>query len=535
MAGNAAVQAAIERARMAATQGPVENLPSLGSLTSAPNGVQAAIDRARRNQMTHEEPAAPSRTGGQGAGVGRQFTGGLNRGIASMVGAPVDLAAWALRQPVAGFESLTGIDTGLMPGLERPVLGSARNTAAMEGVGFIPEDAPDTGLERLVARMGEEVGGGAVMGAPIARLMQGLGGPLGNAGREAVESFRRFAATDAASDAAAGAAGDIAEQVMPDSPTAQLLAQLLAGGSTAAAIDVTRAPMTAPSLDDLRARQTDAYSTVEGSPVTVTTSSVDDLLNNVERRLLDENMDGVLHPSASRVAEIMRDRAGRPASITDIDAMRRIWRDNVSASNVPSESRLGQLAVDEIDNYLNSLNPGQLSGGSAEDIETALGALNTGRDATRRIRGAEQLDAATDRAARQAATSGTGGNMVNTNRQRINAILNNPKQRRGYRPEEVDEMNRVVRGSRTENLARLLGRLSPTSGALPLMGGIAATAASPAMAAIPAIGYLARGVGERMTDRNIKKLSATVRGGTPTNSSLQAILASLLAQQGTQQ
>ena len=153
------------------------------------------------------------------------------------------------------------------------------------------------------------------------------------------------------------------------------------------------------------------------------------------------------------------------------------------------------------------------------------------------------LTDAMDRAGRQASVSGTGGNSINTTRQRINAILNNPKKLRGFSAEEQAAMRDIVAGTPTQNAARLLGRLSPTSGALPLMGGIgagtmAASTGMPAIATLPFIGFGAKAAGEALTNRSVEALSGQLRAGrrlpkSPT--STNAIIAALAAQQGAQQ
>lgn len=177
------------------------------------------------------------------------------------------------------------------------------------------------------------------------------------------------------------------------------------------------------------------------------------------------------------------------------------------------------------------------------DGESALAALREGRDMTQRIKKAEAIDEATYKGINRAATSGTGGNEINTIRQNIRAILDNPKARRGYSADEIKAMEEIVRGTPTINAARWFGRFSPTSGMLSatLGGGLGAGAISTGnvlMAIPPAAGYIAKAAGERMTKSQVENLAEIIRNGgvAPAGKTLseaeKAVIRAMMLRQG---
>lgn len=340
-----------------------------------------------------------------------------------------------------------------------------------------------------------------------------------------------------AADAASGLAGDAAAEVT-DNPTIQMIASLLGGGGTVAAAHSGRPRPQAPSMEDLRATQRDAYGQVEASAAQLTPLATQTLQGRVAQRMANEHLDPYLQPKASRTVERMGEM-DQP-SIYEVEQRRRLAGRDVAGSLNPSERALGQGMKDEIDAFLSNLSPARVQGGAVDEV---VEALQTGRAATQKIKKAEAIDQAVYKAENRAATGGTGGNAINTTRQNIRAILDDAKKRRGYSATEIEAMEGIVRVTPTINAARLLGRLSPTSGALPMiagggMVGAAGATLNPLLAAPPMIGLVARGVGERMTQKQVNNLSATIRNGAPLPTKMlsdaeKAVVSALLAVQAT--
>lgn len=192
--------------------------------------------------------------------VAMQFPVGLDKAIANVGGAPVDLANWALGRIFHGQAAPAGVApgynadgtpdlSGVMGGpgaaaaptkplVENPVGGSQSIKDLMGGAS--PDKHPaNTPLERIVSAAGE--GAGSMI------VPEGIVGMLGRTGAvaprtmEALQStFGRAktlpgVASNAAIGATAGATGEAAAEVVPDKykPFAQMAGNLLGGGSAA--------------------------------------------------------------------------------------------------------------------------------------------------------------------------------------------------------------------------------------------------------------------------------------------------------------
>lgn len=415
-----------------------------------------------------------------------QGTSGLNEGIADFAGLPVDAVTGLLNMGARGLG---------LPQIERPFAGSESLRSLLSP--FISDAEPETTGQRLARRVGQDVGAGAVAG-PLAGVAS-LGG----------------AALNTAASAAGGLSGGLAAE-MTDNPTVQMIASILGGAGAVRGAQAMRPGARAPSLDDLRAVQGDAYATVEASPARLTGVASDDLKAALNQRMAAENIDPYLHPKASRTLE----RFGEldQPTIHQIEQRRRLVGRDVAGALDPSERYLGQAMKDEIDTYLARLQPGQVQSNSP--VDEVIEALGTGRQMTQRIKKSEMVDNAIYRAENRAATSGTGGNEINATRQNIRAILDDPRKRRGFSPDEIKAMEGIVRGGTGTNTARMLGGLSPDRGALPLMGNIAGAAASGAannpLFLVPGVvGAIAKQVGESLTKAQVNRLSEMIRYGGP--------------------
>lgn len=444
---------------------------------------------ARAIQIQKAKAAAPQTTSIEQAATG------TNEGIAAMAGLPVDVATSGINWVTDKF--------GMAP-IENPVGGSE----SIEGLlaPFMSDVDPQTGGQRLARRVGQEVGAGAVAG-PVAGIGS-LGGALLNT----------------VSSAASGLAGGGAAE-MGANPTVQMIASLLGGMAPVGASYAMRAGPQAPSNQQLRTRAGELYDRVEESGVALSPRQAQELQGNVSDAVWRAGMDppsqGRATSAVNRVYDANAFTPDGTAPLMDVENARRFAGSNVMASNLTddAEKRIGGTIRKEIDAYLDNLagQPGATQ--AVTDLQDA-------RSTSRRYLASETLDNATLRASRRAATSGSGGNEINTARQNIRSILDSEAKSAGFTAPELAQMDEIVMGTRGTNLARGLGGMSPTKGALPLMAGgatgamagtglvtgnpIAVLAAAPSV-----IGYIAKTIGEELTDAQIRRLSATIRNGGP--------------------
>lgn len=188
-----------------------------------------ASDAEIRTYLEHEGfdlTEATPQSGGEGlfesGGLISQTLSGPYRGAASILGFPGDVANAA---------------AGLLGVEDPPFAGSERFQGFMSP--FIAQAPPDTALERVLSRTGEEITMGAVPAAGLLRLAQRSGqaaGPLARAlGFEQARTRPgRFASEELAAATAGGLAAGVATEVS-DNPLVEFAAQL-AGGAAAPAV-----------------------------------------------------------------------------------------------------------------------------------------------------------------------------------------------------------------------------------------------------------------------------------------------------------
>lgn len=456
--------------------------------------------------MEAEQPYQPT-----AASILGQAGAGSQTGIASALGFPVDAVASAM-------------------GIQDPVGGSASIESALapfrSGIG-----EPQVASERMARRVGQEVGASAAM-APLA-----MAAPVIRAAPGA------FAVTEGASALGAGIGAGVANEIAPGSAVADVVGALAGGlpagalASRAMGVGAVPAEMRG-GVDEQRAIARDAYAPVRADPTVIRSDSVDDLALGIAGRMDAEKMNPRLHPRAAAAVDAILNDTGALMRIEDIEQSRRFIQRNVSASMDPEEKRLGQIMVEQIDDYLEGLKPADMTNRS--DPSSVVQALGEGRAATRRYKAAETVEVAGTKAARRAASTGSGGNEINAIRQNLRAILDNPKKARGFRPEELAAMERVVMGTPAGNVARRLSRFSPTSGGLSAMMHLGGAAAAPAVVLpISAATEGARFFGERATRQSVDELidllapSRTLSPGDPGISPIiQALLAARTSAQG---
>jgi hypothetical protein len=483
---------------------------------------------------------------GFGAGAD-QFSSGLNEGIASFAGAPVDLATAVINGLVqrpqftdttdyANFDGkVTAAPAGMSPGIENPAGGSATMLGLMDPL--ISDTAPQTMAQRYLRRGGQELG----FGIPAAMTGAALPG-YGAAAREAVLPYM---ATSAAGDVGAAVGGQTSREIAPDNGMADFLASMIGGGGLAYATS-RMTPELGPvqSLDDLKQSNADKWSTIRGSADTLTPEASARLSPELyamlkEKRATNPN----LFPRANATVDDIT--ALPPKSLYEVEEARRLAGRNV-ASNA-DEAAVGVEMKKTIDQYLTGLKPEDVQGA---DPESAIALMQDARRGTHQAFKADEVLNKEMRAESRAATTGTGGNEVNATKQNIRAIFDRERDPTlrgkggGYTPDEMAAMERAVMGSKGSNVARLFGRLSPNAGALPLMasgGGLATAAAGLAtgnplltLAAAPSMfGMASKTAAESMTKKDIERLMKTILNGgkAPAKSAARAATEKALIQQ----
>lgn len=196
------------------------------------------FDAAAASQQT--ESSADSANGPRGLAF-------LNQGIATGLGAPVDLMNAALQ--AAGITGPGSISERASDALglprvpvEGPVGGSESIEQGMRATGVpVPESGakPKTFPERIFRGVGEATGALVPLTGAASRLAQGTGltaGVARSATETAVRNPLATAGAEAASGAGAGVGGGVADRISPDNPVAEVLGELAGGLSIPLAV-----------------------------------------------------------------------------------------------------------------------------------------------------------------------------------------------------------------------------------------------------------------------------------------------------------
>jgi len=413
-------------------------------------------------------------------GIAGQFGAGSQTGIAQALGFPVDAVNSGI--------NWIGQATGLWGATENPFGGSQSIKSGLDAVmGLIadPMPPPATTLERMARRMGEEIGSSAVM-APVAVANQAR--PLAALGAEAVSAL------------GSGTGAAVANEIAPDSAVADIIGAL-AGGIPAGMVATWALGLNGsdavirPGIQEQKMRAADAYGEVRADPRILPQDSVDDLALGISSRMDAERINPRLQPGASAVLDALLQDSSGPMRIEDVENLRRLTQQGLPATASPADRRLATMMTSDITDYLDNLD------------DPVADALHTGRDAHRRASSAQAIADAETKAARRAASTGTGGNEINAMRQNLRSVLDNPRKARSFTAPELAMIDQVVTGSGGQNAMRGLSRFAPSSGGLSSMLGIGGAMASPAVALpIMAATEGAKALGERSTRKSITYL-----------------------------
>lgn len=403
-----------------------------------------------------------------------------------------DLARLAASGVTFGYaDKLAGALSGTGTAAERARTEEARERAG--GAGMVAEYGtpliPATALSRAGLTLAQQVPKAiSNIGTRAAAAgVEGAGwGALNAAGHDENLS------TGAKIGALAGAAGQ---------PIAEGLSTAVGG---VASLFNKRPPL--PTAAETKALGHASYEAADRAGVIVKPDFVKGLASDIRGALADEGYTPNLHGRVAAALGEIDNAAGQNVTLKGLDTMRKVAR-NVAQDQDPSTSRLGSMMIDKIDEAVGSMNLGHvLTGNKTEGVK----ALQEARQLWRQGRMTETIDGLMERATNQAASSGTGGNLDNAIRQQFKGYLNS-KQGRFLTEDERDAFRTIIRGTDFQNMARLVGRLAPTSGALPMLANLTAAGATGGLsvgASAAAMG--ARAAGEQATKNNVYALARII-------------------------
>lgn len=255
----------------------------------------------------------------------------------------------------------------------------------------------------------------------------------------------------------------------------------------------------APSLEQLKAAKDAKYRAVDTAGEQFSPEQVQTLATGIGDDLAASGIDPVLNPMPYRFSQVISDRAQSPMSLRELDKIDSKIGRKLLTSTDGEDRYLGGLMRDNISEFM--------------DANGGTGLIGEARTAYKKYRNLERVMGAADKAERRAASSGSGGNEDNAIRQNIRGILDNPKVAKFYSKEERAAMEKVVRGTKGQNLARRVGKMSPENGGL--MAGLMTLGSvlNPVVGVPAAAGFVSKRIADQATRKNLDELMYLLAAG----------------------
>ena len=246
---------------------------------------------------------------------------------------------------------------------------------------------------------------------------------------------------------------------------------------------------------------------------------MDDVIRDVERRVANDP-DGTFmtyinfgseagDQYITKARQVLLKYTGQEMSLGQIDKLRqglnKIYKDSGYNRGV-AEIR------DVVDNKIMTA-PTVGPRGAGELLKVA-------RADFRRFKKIEAFEESMDVAKRNIDARGSGGDTINGYKQAVKNILNNPNKRGQFDKDEIEIMEQLVAGNLSENMLRLLVKLSPSGNGLMIALNVGAIALNPAFLTATIAGYGAQKAGSALMQRNLNKVRDTIMQNAKPNTKI---------------
>jgi len=343
-----------------------------------------------------------------------------------------------------------------------------------------------------------------------------LPGMIGGPGSVGARLLSRAAAPALASETA----GQLTKGTAAE-PYARVGGALL-GGFGAAKVLQPKAPSSVPSADDLLQSGSRGFEAVKASDAVIKPSSVQQMAKDIKTELLNEGR----HPTSEGQAGLFNaldrlEEMGRSAGgVTpkDMEVIRKNLVDLKKNINPSAAGAARDATTSFMEKYANMGQADLLNGTNPfPTLKNAIGDYAAGKRSN-------TVTGKVDLANLNAGTAGSGANEDNALRQAVKQLarpINNTNtpvaKRLGFNDEEIEAIKSAAMGTPVGNAARFMGKAAPTgivSGAL--SSGAGGMAGGPIGAvALPAVGMVAKKIGDLSTKKAVAALDSLVRSRSP--------------------
>jgi hypothetical protein len=433
----------------------------------ADNSLQQWLGVATRALLPYGVAAAG------GAAAGAPFAG-----VGAVPGAAAGVLALGAGDIGTGIYNLAATPFGA----PRMALPSETIRQAYEGAGLPGTREPVTPGQRIFSA-GLEAATGA---GGTARSLTALAPTLraGTTARGVVTELGRGARAQAAGGAGAGGLTQTAVESGETDPIKLFLISLAGGvGGTLAGGRTPRPTITGA---DVREQARQFYQRMEQEGVFFSGQAADDLANRLEDTLRRQAAQ-INRPDRNEVLQVIRDLRNRPyneLSFEELEALRGrlgdVGRSRDTGVIVRGQAnRLAGLVQDELDNFVGSAGPAQVTAG---DPQIAADAVRQARRQWQNARKGEILEQVLTRTER----SGSTRPKIEELQKRLEPIVNDDRRMAKFTPDEQEVLRSLQRGSPAENVFSGIGQLAPD-----LTTGLGITKTAGYLSSIPTAAALA--------------------------------------------
>lgn len=252
-----------------------------------------------------------------------------------------------------------------------------------------------------------------------------------------------------------------------------------------------------PTVESLKTAKQKAYQAVDNSGVRFGKRDMSYLLQQAQKEAIEANYVPEVDAQTKAALKIIESKQGQSVSLGELDKLRQgLWKRYNAA---PNEVGIRGM-IDALDEVI-------------ESKAVANESMKVARIANSRFKKAELLDEAFNTAERQTAASGSGGNILNKYKQAVTSVLNNPKKAKWFSQEEQAAMADFVKGTPSQNLMRLMGKLSPSGNGLMAALHLFSASINPSTLAGAGVGVTAKALSDAQGRRGAEALVQMAGGG----------------------
>jgi hypothetical protein len=465
------------------------------------DGPTGASDDQVREQVLKQHPgadkaAAPSVI----ADVAKEGGKGLLRGVAGFVGDLGEAVAGPFGPGHTAANLMADFGLGERPKTDPPYSAQISKAAGIEA-------SPQTTPGKYAGATGEVLGNPTTyLGAGSTALKVGAG---------------------TASALASEGAGQLTEGTALETP-ARIAGSMIGGTGTAAIAserNLSKLAAQLPTPKNIYDAANAGYDMLKKSGTRISPQGTQELLDNVKADLHADHFRDYLAPGTYRAVEELA--VNGAATVGDLDGVRRLLN-RIPATN-PTDKEAANRAIRAIDDFLVNVDPKHVMSGDPAGDAAILKHAQGNWALHKQL---ETLEEASVKGQHRAGVSGSGANSINTARQEVRKILDSDKKSRGMSDAVKEKMEEIVMGTWVTNRARQVGKFAPSgpvSATASILAGLGAGA--PAGAAVAGTGFLAKHLGEYLTDRQIKQLEQLMRSESPIGKPIARAIAPAVEEQ----